>query len=353
MIDSIIKLNSIDSEFSIEAEKSIFIKHGGCSLSSFWQNKSKLSKKEVITLIETQQLTRKDELLAILFWGIYFTVISSSNGNTVKRFIQFINDDNFENEFNKRVNEIIKSNSPSELFTKFQKELKIPGLDYAYFTKLFFFYRIAYKKEPYLILDKWLSKAWCALDGFENKNTNIYDVFFKSKTNHFFDGLLKRKKSQAYSQYLTFMKSITNKKNIDLIELEERLFGADLKKIKIQNPRILYNNWATENKIPIKKYNTNSIKYNLTKSSGLIEFYINRAQKYIGLYTDSNFRSKEGYIDFNGWLCVSDKLKAQLLELNWKEGNTKGGSKEKFKFKFNSENECIQFLNERFKLNFL
>lgn len=261
MIDSIINFNSIDSEFSIEAEKSIFIEHGGCSLSSFWQNKSKLSKKEVITLIETQQLTRKDELLAILFWGIYFTVISSSNGNTVKRFIQFINDDNFENEFDKRVNEIIKSNSPSELFTKFQKELKIPGLDYAYFTKLFFFYRIAYEKEPYLILDKWLSKAWCALDGFENKNTNIYDVFFKSNTNHFFDGLLKRKKSQAYSQYLTFMKSITNKKNIDLIELEERLFGADLKKINSQNPRILYNNWATENKIPIKKYNTNSIKY--------------------------------------------------------------------------------------------
>lgn len=48
---------------------------------------------------------------------------------------------------------IINSKSPSQLFKKFTREYKIPGLNYAYFTKLFFFYREANEKTTYPILD--------------------------------------------------------------------------------------------------------------------------------------------------------------------------------------------------------
>lgn len=353
MIDLILNLKSIPSEFSIEADKSKFINYGG-TLSDFWQNRNSISKEDVTNIIRSNKCSRKDELLAILFWGVYFTVISATNGKSISKLIQFINNENFETEIDKRVAAIVDSNSPSELFSKFQNEYKIPGIDYAYFTKLFFFYRLANNQEPYLILDKWLSMAWCALEGNENKNTYVFNTFYKAKTDYMFDGVLKRKKPQAYGEYLTFMKRISLANNIDIITLEEKLFGTDLKKMQSNNPRLLYKNWALENNIPIKKHSKKKKRENLEISKPNIDInfstiYLKSTQQYIGFYTDSNYKSKEGYVDINGWLCASNKLKNQLNELNWEEGNTQGGSKEKYKSKFNSQDECIEFLKERLK----
>ncbi|GAA4801729.1 hypothetical protein [Litoribaculum gwangyangense] len=68
--------------------------------------------------------------------------------------------------------------------------------------------------------------------------------------------------------------------------------------------------------------------------------------QYLGLYINSKFKTKEGYIDDNGWFCASEFLKSLLnvYGLNWEEGNTRGGSKEKYKTKFKSKDDCIDFL---------
>lgn len=357
MIDEILNLPSVPSSFNIEDEKKKFIEYGG-TLPEYFEGKNGLTKDEVIEIINSKRFSNKVELLAILFWGIYFKVMARSP-KSIASVVEFIQSDSFKNKMNKRKNAIINSSNPKSLFKKFDGHLKVPGLGYAYFTKLFFFYRQALVPEgqTFLILDKWLSNAWCAIEGSKNSNTEVFDRFYKAKTDHWFDGTLKRKKPEAYKSYLDFMDTLRNglseesEHEISLIDLEEKLFGSDLKQNPYDNPRVLYRKWAEKQSIPLTKPKSIDEKLSkevIAKEESLKEvpnsFFLNKTKNYEGLYTSAN--NKEGYIDSNGWLCVSEHLKSLLdsYTMTWDEGNTKGGSKEKYKTKFKNQDEGIEFL---------
>ncbi len=339
MLKDILHYENFSFVFDIQNEKNKFINYGG-NLSDFWTDKRDISKQSVINSLRSEELSLKDEFLSILFWGVYFSSVKKNPATTL---IKFTNSKNFDVDFNKCKSEIINSDSPFELFKKFQKELKIPGIDYAYFTKLFFFYRLANNKEPYLILDKWLSMAWCAIDGSQNNNSEIFIKYFKSNIDFCFDGVLKRQKPLAYQNYILFMKQISLNQNMDIVTLEEKLFGGNLKQYPDKNPRNLYKQWALQNNIPLNKKNINNTSKSKMNNNNLNSFYLKKTNQYIGLYTDLNYKSKEGYVDNNGWICVSDYLKNILvyLNFNWKKGNTQGGSKEIYKCKFINQKESI------------
>lgn len=352
MIDKILKLKSFPSEFTIENQKKKYLEFDN-SLPDYFVVKQTLSKKDVINLIQEKKFSKKTELLAILFWGLYFKV-NAKNPKSIKILIEFINSKDFDNEIIKRVSQIIESKSPSELFYSFSKELKIPGLDYAYFTKLFYFYRIANNKEPFLILDKWLCRAWCAIDGHNNKNTYIFDTYFKTKSFCDFHGVLMRRKHIAYNDYILFMKDIANSKNLTIDSLEEKLFGADKKQFKEGNPRNFYLEWAQENNILINRQkNISQNKHLLVSKSNhdfndFEVFFLKQTEHYIGIYRDDKKKQKEGYINKKGWLNISENLKNRLSSIkDWSNGNTNGGSKEKYKFKFVSQDDAIDFLKSQ------
>lgn len=364
MLEEILNLPEFPSNFNIEDQKKTFSNFGG-NLPMFFHNKNEISKTEVIELIGSKKHNHKIELIAILFWGIYFKVMARSP-KSILSLVKFIESDKFENEMNGRKMKIVESEKPSELFKSFQKELHIPGLDYAYFTKLFFFYREALvpQIQTYPILDKWLSNAWCALDGSINNNIQVYNRFYKAKTNHFFDGTLKRDKPQAYKSYIEYMNNLVENRDMDIIALEEKLFGADRTKYKENNPRNLYRGWAVLNSIPLKdpkitkKLNalnnskktkvkrTNNLKNKVQKITGPL--FPNETKIYLGLYVDSEHRTKEGYIDDKGWLNASPKLKEflSIYDCKWEEGKTKGGTREKYKTKFDTKEKCVEFLKK-------
>jgi hypothetical protein len=229
------------------------------------------------------------------------------------------------------------------------------------YTKLFFFYREALvpDKQTFLILDKWLSMAWCAIDGSMNQNTQVFDIYYQPPTNAWFDGILKRKKPEAYEKYLKFMNDVNKKyENAGgLIKLEEKFFGIDLRLNYQENPRLLYRNWASNQGMPLKDPKPKS-KAKKSKKKKVVKedsskkppssFYLNtKPAGYIGLTVHPSESKKEGYIDNDGWLCVSEHLRSLLhsYDLRWEEGNT-GGSKEKYKTKFKNQEEGIEFLNK-------
>lgn len=261
MIKELLELKGFESNFDIEDQKKAFTTKYKGNLPKSFLNIKTISKNQIIEWIRSNEKTNKEEFLAILFWGIYFKVLARSP-KAISSLIIFIESDEFENVMAKYKLEIINSKSPSQLFKKFTREYKIPGLGYAYFTKLFFFYREANKETTYPILDKWLSNAWCALDGSVNKNIEVFSKYYKGKSNHIFDGILKRNKDTAYEEYVKFMVKTANENNTTITSLEEKLFGANLGNFPNNNPRTLYQKWAVENKISLKnpKMKTKNIK---------------------------------------------------------------------------------------------
>jgi len=214
----------------------------------------KLSKTDVIQIIKDASATSKDEFLAILFWGAYFRVTARSP-RTQRALVGFISDRNFDTALTQIKSAILKSDDPQSLFRSFsyRGKFKIPGLSYAYFTKLFFFYREAEGLSTYPILDKWLCSAWCAIDGALNQNTRVYDTYFRSpKSESSF--LLRRKSAQAYGEYVAFMSDTSKRYGLTVADLEEQLFGRDL---RVQpnsfNPRNEYKAWANH----LKKFPDN------------------------------------------------------------------------------------------------
>jgi hypothetical protein len=71
-------------------------------------------------------------------------------------------------------------------------------------------------------------------------------------------------------------------------------------------------------------------------------------KNYFGLQKEDQVRNKIGYINKNGWLNASDELKEILskLNLNWETGNSNGGTKEIWKFKFVSYKTAFEKLKE-------
>jgi hypothetical protein len=214
-------------------------------LSVFLKEDCKLSKTDVIEIIKDASSTPRDEFLAILFWGAYFRVTARSP-RTQRALVGFIADKNFDAAFAQIKTAILKCDDPESLFRSFsyRGKFKIPGLSYAYFTKLFFFYREAEDLSTYPILDKWLCMAWCAFDGTLNQNTRVYDTYFRSpKSESSF--LLRRKPAQAYGEYVAFMSETSNHYGLSVADFEEKLFGRDLRvEPNSFNPRNEYKTWA-------------------------------------------------------------------------------------------------------------
>ena len=221
----------------------------GCELPAYLREllkeDCKLSKKDVFQIIKDASATSKDEFLAILYWGAYFRVTARSP-RTQRVLAAYIADGNVDTALTRIKSAILKSDDPGSLFRLFayQGDLKIPGLSYAYFTKLFFFYRETEGLSTYPILDKWLCSAWCAIDATLNMNTRVYDTYFRSsKAGNNFQ--LLRKAAQAYGEYVAFMSETSKRYGLTVADFEEQLFGRDL---RIQpnnfNPRNEYKAWA-------------------------------------------------------------------------------------------------------------
>jgi hypothetical protein len=361
MIKEIFRLpNDFPSNFDITSQKKKYLNYAK-QLPYFFINKSELSKQEVIELIKNNKHDNKTEFLSILFWGIYFDVITKKAD--LNALVEFIESNSFEDIMDDIKVTIINSESPSQLFKKFTKEFKIPGLSYAYFTKLFFFYREASNKTTYPILDKWLSNAWCALDGSINKNSEVYNKYYKGRTNPIFDGILKRNKDTAYEEYVRFMDETAKKENTTISNLEEKLFGAHLGKYQNNNPRTLYREWALKNNIRLKiiKKKKNKEDKNSTSNINSIKteinidtkphFYLHTTSSYKAIRTCKETSKKIGYIKSNGYLHASEELKKLLVNQNlkWEDATRDGGSRERWKYQFSSEDEFITLLkNERF-----
>lgn len=218
-------------------------------LSEFLKEDSKLSKADVIEIIKDASSSPRDEFLGILFWGAYFRVTARSP-RTQRALLGFISDRNFDIALTQIKSAILKSDDPESLFRLFsyRGKFKIPGLSYAYFTKLFFFYREAAGLSTYPILDKWLCMAWCAVDGTLNGNTRVYDAYFrKGKEAEESDSSfqLLRKTAQAYGEYVAFMSETSKRYGLTVAGFEEKLFGRDLRvEPNSFNPRNEYKTWA-------------------------------------------------------------------------------------------------------------
>lgn len=363
MIKKIFSLpKNFSSDFNIESQKKDYIEKYKGTLPKSFSNINNINKNQVIEWIRSNEKTNKEEFLAILFWGIYFKVLARSP-RVIFLLINFIESNEFESTIIDYKQEIISSKSPSQLFKKFNKEYKIPGLGYAYFTKLFFFYREANNKTTYPILDKWLSNAWCALDGSINKNSEVYNKYYKGRTNPIFDGILKRNKDTAYEEYVRFMHETAKKENTTISNLEEKLFGAHLGEYPNNNPRTLYREWALKNNIRLKVIKKKTNKEDKNSSSNLNSikteinidtnpsFYLHTTSSYKAIRTSKETSKKIGYIKSNGYLHASEELKKMLVNQNlkWENATRDGGSKERWKYQFSSENECITLLkNEIF-----
>jgi hypothetical protein len=259
-LDQILKYTSASSHsvaYEVSQSNSF-----GCELPAYLREllkeDCKLSKADAIEIIKDASSTSKDEFLAILFWGAYFRVTARSP-RTQRALVGFISDRNFDTALTQIKSAILKSDDPESLFRLFsyRGKFKIPGLSYAYFTKLFFFYREAEGLSTYPILDKWLCMAWCAVDGTLNGNTRVYDTYFRkdiesAESDSSFQ--LLRKTAQAYGEYVAFMSETSNHYGLSVADFEEKLFGRDLRvEPNSFNPRNEYKTWANH----LKKYPDN------------------------------------------------------------------------------------------------
>lgn len=242
-IDKIISFKP-NSSFSIEREKVTFVKMGG-NLSKNLSDLKELDRGKVLDIISSPKFGPIDEFIAILFWGIYFQV---SYKKPAQSLINWLSHPSASEEIEKRKQAIIHSENPADLFKDFdyKGKFKIPGISYAYFTKLFYFYRKSEDKYVYPIMDKWLSIAWVVIDNELTEGHDVYEKYFKNNENKL--GYLRRKKRYAYSDYTQFIHSLSSKYNESPSQIELSLFGEDLKSNKNEeNPRIMYKEWALNN----------------------------------------------------------------------------------------------------------
>jgi uncharacterized protein (DUF1697 family) len=77
-------------------------------------------------------------------------------------------------------------------------------------------------------------------------------------------------------------------------------------------------------------------------------FVLKEKNSFIAIRINLNKSNKVGYIK-KGWLHASEELKNLLYkyELAWEDASKDSGSKEKWKHKFDSEEDCIKFLKNK------
>lgn len=244
MIESILNSPGVQAPFFITPQLRR-LKNLHLEYPDYYDSIESLSRGDVTEILSSETRTYKEKLFAILLWGIYFEV--AQKGPKVE-FIKWIGQEKSESEIKKRFDAITDSDSPKKLFDIFQKELKIPGLGYAYYTKIFYFVRKSKKKSIYPILDKWLMCAFTAISGTLNGDTNVFNKYMSKADQNIFDGGLRRKKPECYEEYVQLMTSLATERGIEVDYLEEKLFGVDLRCDRSSNnPRNMYRDWAVNN----------------------------------------------------------------------------------------------------------
>ena len=217
---------------------------------------SNLNRILLIEICKESKFTSKQKVVLILCWGIYFTVVPSQNISNGIKLIEFINNRD-ESFFDNLIKEIRNTNENDKssvklLFKKFNKEFKINGIGYPYFTKLFFFFS---NNNSLPIMDKWLTISFIYLTLIDDK-INILDkkkitdsIYHKNPfiENKSFN--VKRKKGEFYFSYVSYLNEISKKVEVNIGSLETFLFGWSLKNKSnsnskdYPNPRLTYDEY--------------------------------------------------------------------------------------------------------------
>jgi hypothetical protein len=191
---------------------------------------------------KSQVVSLNNFLINTLMWGNFNVVVGRYRHTNAFNIINGIpNFNNYTTNFINNLNNI--NSSVSYRFSLFEKNgiLNIPYIGYAYFTKFLHFYSFGNNQPTdMLILDKWALYAWCSLI-IELKIVNQYPMLPRllnlTATGKFnpkqINGLL-------YQQYNLFFSGLATQLNIPTNQLEELVFGWDLRQQKFGfvNPRI-------------------------------------------------------------------------------------------------------------------
>ena len=197
------------------------------------------NRSDIIHWANNNSFSDKELTVIIFCWGSYFSIMRK-NPNTLKNFLRFSNDkdEDFFSVIRSRIfslqwnnNKIIEDIFKSHLIG----DAKIPGIDYPFFTKLFFFFS---PDNRLPILDKCLLKSFVYLiqhdDNITHKSFSINKNFTLGSNKH-----------KTYSYYVQYLNAIAESHNITINDLETFLFGwrLNIKKspFPYENPRIIYN----------------------------------------------------------------------------------------------------------------
>jgi hypothetical protein len=289
------------------------------------------------------------KILLTLLWG----VIDKTRNFKISFLSAFDENMNliygFDKEFfNKKI---------EELFEDFERKNKIKGVGYAFFSK---FFQYAIPKSSFIICDQWTMKAVASFLISNKMFTELTDIFYLSinKRNQIVIELRKNKGSvcSSYLKFINVFKNITHQLTIflpqvnnDVLIAEELLFGWD-RTIKIKqydNPRYYYQDviYSYLNLQQPLKEKLNRKTLQSQKVITKVFIFKQPSNAYYSLRISADSRSKIGYFDNNAWLCLHRDYSHLLKDIEWQEGNTKGGS-ESQKHKFNSIPELVNKLKE-------
>jgi hypothetical protein len=244
IIGELVKAEKIIHEFFIN---DLFITVVRQKLSN--ENIITINRIELIKLFHSNLFDSKEKTFLVLCWGIYFTVSYKKNKELLLKFFDKKNVEFFDSLIFKIKNcDSSDKNNVIDLFTSFEKEFKIPGIGYAYFTKLFYFFSA---ENDFPILDKWLLKSYVYLLNLDNsvqdREELLKCIYNKNPLIENKDFRIKRKRGEFYFSYLHLLKSYCLKYNITITQLETFLFGWDLSLnldgLDYVNPRVQYQSY--------------------------------------------------------------------------------------------------------------
>ena len=289
------------------------------------------------------------KILLTLLWGVIhktrnfessFLSAFDENMNLIYGF-----DNGF---FNKKI---------EELFEDFERENKIKGVGYAFFSK---FFQFAIPKSSFIICDQWTMKAVASYLISNEMFTELTDIFYLSINgqNQIVIELRKNKGSVcgSYLKFIDVFKRITQQLTIllpqvnnDVLIAEEFLFGWD-RTIKINeydNPRYYYHdviysylNFQKPLKEKLNRKTQHSEKV-ITK----VFFYKVQSNAYYAIRIYADKSPKIGYFDKNACLCIHSKYRQLLKDIDWQDAKTKAGS-ESLMYQFNSIIDLIKKLEQ-------
>lgn len=259
-------LNINQAAFSLEPEFTVIINlNGENNLITEARNiinneyDGLLNRAHIIDMINNQVTINgtpvgiKTIILYILCWGGYFRAIRTNQ--TKINMLEFLineNEGHFLNIKNVILNTNIQDvNSVRNLFDKFRfrfrfrfkkgNNLYFPGLGYAFYTKLFFFFS---QDNKLPILDKWTLLSFRYLTNITPELNHIYNQIGITGKYNLRDN---QNQSMIYFHYVNKMNEWVNALNTQfntqdytITKLETFLFGHNLRLKVPNNPRLVY-----------------------------------------------------------------------------------------------------------------